>query len=230
MGYFLRVYLAIDDSNGKDHRWFKLGFPNPAVFGMDFKFDCPHCNQCISAEPEHTGLGGNCPGCGKPIVVPTFPIIRSVLPFVPQGQPASDQVAVAKLMPKSVLTPPPPLASQREKLQQLISHLNLTKEDILLCVVMVIPAILAAKVLVVGILGPFVKGFVGSPLAADDQRIIDFLLCIVSGFIFVWIGQLGTRTRTRQLRKLSIWFFLFLAVIGAIGVYPMNGDEGLPAP
>ncbi len=91
---------------------------------------------------------------------------------------------------------------------------------------MVIPAVLAAK-LTGAILDPFAsefyKGVTGSPLSSQDQEITQFISCAVVGFVFVAIGLLGTR----RIRRISVWFFIALGVMGAIGVYPINGLGGL---
>ena len=40
---------------------------------MDYKFECPHCAQSISAGPELFGAEVNCPTCGGAFIVPTLP-------------------------------------------------------------------------------------------------------------------------------------------------------------
>lgn len=37
---------------------------------MEFKFDCPHCQQHVIGASEESGLEATCPNCNEPIIVP----------------------------------------------------------------------------------------------------------------------------------------------------------------
>jgi len=45
--------------------------PSPSVGGESFKFNCPHCDQQIAAEPAQIGVSLQCPACGGGTVVPS---------------------------------------------------------------------------------------------------------------------------------------------------------------
>jgi ribosomal protein S27E len=44
----------------------------PAVKNPFFKFDCPHCQQNISAAENYSGMNVQCPTCGAAFVVPSL--------------------------------------------------------------------------------------------------------------------------------------------------------------
>src|SRR5258708_16503164 len=69
---------------------------------MSFTFSCPHCDQHISAEPEHSGVSGECPTCKQPIVVPDPAPQRLQLPPVreapaPQSPPSTQSYTLATI-------------------------------------------------------------------------------------------------------------------------------------
>ena len=103
----------------------------------------------------------------------------------------------------------------------------ITPKEILFCILMIIPAVLAGKIgglTSFSFLRGFYESYTGSltvsPLA---QEVLQFISCGVAGFVFVWLGILTTP----KIREISRWVFLGLAVIGAIALVSLNGLFGM---
>jgi hypothetical protein len=54
----------------------------------DFKFNCPHCPQRLSADPRLVGVEVDCPSCSSRVVVPAPPSTESTAPPSPDGSPS----------------------------------------------------------------------------------------------------------------------------------------------
>ncbi|MCP5426631.1 MAG: hypothetical protein H6966_00015 [Chromatiaceae bacterium] len=94
------------------------------------------------------------------------------------------------------------------------------------CLLMAIPAVLAAKLVTVGIFDPFVGGFyrgAGRPRDETYLFLTQFVSCGLAGFVFVSVGALTTP----KIRSFSVWFFATFAVVGALALSDMNGLMGL---
>ena len=51
----------------------------------DFKFNCPHCQQRLSADPRLVGVEVDCPSCSSRVVVPAPPSTESTASPSPDG-------------------------------------------------------------------------------------------------------------------------------------------------
>jgi hypothetical protein len=103
---------------------------------------------------------------------------------------------------------------------------TITPGAFFLCVLMALPAVLAAKLVTHGIFDPFITGFYrGSNRPADETYLFltQFVSCALGGFVFVWVGALCTQ----KLRGFSVWLFASFATLAALGLGDMNGTMGL---
>lgn len=103
---------------------------------------------------------------------------------------------------------------------------TVTPRAFFLCVVMALPAVLAAKVVTHGLFDPFIAGFYGGSNRPADETYLfltQFVSCALGGFVFVWVGALCTQ----KMRSFSVWFFATFAVLAALGLGDMNGIMGL---
>ena len=119
---------------------------------------------------------------------------------------------------------PPAEASNQSTAQT--SMPTITPGAFFLCVVMALPAVLAAKVVTHGLFDPFIAGFYGGSNTPADETYLfltQFVSCALGGFVFVWVGALCTQ----KMRSFSVWFFATFAVLAALGLGDMNGIMGL---
>lgn len=103
---------------------------------------------------------------------------------------------------------------------------TITPGAFFLCVVMALPAVLAAKVVTHGLFDPFIAGFYGGSNKPADETYLfltQFVSCALGGFVFVWVGALCTQ----KMRSFSVWFFATFAVLAALGLGDINGIMGL---
>ena len=98
-------------------------------------------------------------------------------------------------------------------------------KDFLILIVMTVPALLAAKLVSVGIIDAVVRGFYrGARLNADETYffLTQFISCVMASLVFVWIGS---RPR-KDFRWFSVWFLAGLSIAAAIGLGGTNGPLG----
>ena len=133
------------------------------------------------------------------------------LPFVPKAVDSELDLSASR---------PPPLPKK-----SVIPEI--TPKALLLCVLVVVPAVLGAKiagVLSFAALVAFYQSAVGvTTLCEIEQQGIQFISCGIAGFVFVCLGIL----MTSKVIQISRWFFLAFAIVGAIALFGLNGVAGL---
>jgi hypothetical protein len=105
-----------------------------------------------------------------------------------------------------------------------IGKLTIPPRSFCFCLLMAIPAALAATVLA-KVSDCFVAGFYRGALWPHDDMfsfLTQFVSCAMGGFVFVWLGAL----MTPKLRGFSVWIFATLGIAGALALGDENGILG----
>lgn len=90
---------------------------------------------------------------------------------------------------------------------------KLSPKTLAVCLAMTLPALLAGKLMTVGLFIPAVEGFYRGAHREPDAIhgfLTQIFSCTAAGFVFVYIGTLTPR----GIRWLSVWFFAALAILG----------------